>query len=649
MRILLLSLLISLTSVSLSRAADFPIKIAREILSAAMTTIDAEDQTQRALDAAANAIENSGPKDVVVVLPENTIEEYVSYELQKLEPVDDLKVELELGEGRFSFSIAGVFSQEDVEISAKLSGEIALGVKNGELSILPAISDIELDRISIGSSIQENLAEATLRRILPRMPERFSAVLTEMIDPIPLKFEAFEVDTQKKLVDLAQIQSAVGPKLEFTVTPERPIVFVSPEAVYILANLPGNGGGKSVAPPNSYSGVRNAVLAEVKRLAGSHLEQGGVAIRKASIAQYLNSALPSRNPIISADFISNDAVGVKFSEKNELAGRPDFSCSPNRFCQAASCNINRDCNQRRDCRQPHDTRNCNRCLVNNPFGGCSIRGNDPFCETAKTTQNAAYAAARGACEAEKVSARTACETQKATEAAACEAREAAAKLDCERLKAQEVAECEAKKGIKNILAELGGVGAISADIGVEYSGRINIASLTFNPNMRVTAAVTVSARARANGPVSFTPYDVVGHALCGTNWRKTLDISASAVGSVNLLSTLKDIRGTPHLVLETRPTIVTATSAPPLRDFFNKNPDLRVRCPGLNVVDLANDAVKRVSGEGAHPILDGRYEIDVPAIRVEEPIETLQLTLGGREVSMKPTINDVALMFTLAR
>ena len=649
MRIFLLSLLISLKSISSSSAAEFPIEIAKEILSAAMTTIDAEEQTQRALDAAANAIENSGPKDLVVVLPENIIEEYVSNELQKLESVDDLKVEPELGEGRFSFSIAGVFSQEDVEIAAKISGAIAMEVKNGELSILPAISDIELDRISVGSSIQANLAEATLRRILPRMPGRSSAVLTGLIDPIPLKFDAFELDTQKELVELAQIQNAAGPKLKFTVTPERPVVFVSPEAVYILANLPGNQGGKSDTPPNSYSGIRNAVLAEVKRLSGSHLQQGGMAIQKAAIARYLNSALPNRNPIISADFMSDDAVDVKFSEKIELAGRPDYSCSPNRVCSAASCNINRDCSQRRECRQPHDTRNCNRCLVNNPFGGCSIRGNDPICEAAKAAQNAAYAAARGACEAEKVAARNACEAQKATEVAACEAREAAAKLDCERLKIQEVAECEAKRGIQNLLAELGGVGAISADLAVDYSGRINIASLAFSPNMGVNATVTVSARAHANGPVSFTPYDVVGHAICGTNWRKTLDISASGSGSVNLSSTLKNIRGTPHLVLETRRTNVTATSAPPLRDFFNRNPDLRVRCPGLNVVDLTNDAVKRVTGEGAHPILDGRYEIDVPAIRVEEPIETLRLTLGGREASLKPSINDVALTFTLAR
>lgn len=648
MRIILLSLLISLKSVASSSAADLPTKIAKEILSAAMTTIDVEDQTQRALDAAAHAIENSGPKDLVVVLPENIIEEYVSHELEKLESVDDLKVELELGEGRLLFSIAGVFSEEDIQIVAKLSGAIAMEVKSGELSILPAISDIELDRVLIGSSIQANLTEATLLRILPRMPERLSAVLTGLIDPIPLKFEAFELDTEKELVDLAQIQSATGPKLEFTVTPEKPVVFASPKAVYILANLPGNEGGKSDAPPNSYSGLKNAVLAEVKRLSGSHLEQGGIAIQKASVAQYLNSALPNRNPIITADFMSEDAVDIKFNEKIELAERPNYSCSPNRVCRSASCSINRDCSQRRDCSQPHDTRNCNRCLVNNPFGGCSIRGNDPICEAAKAAQNAAYAAARGACEAEKVAARNACEAQKATEVASCEAREAAAKLDCERLKVQEVADCEAKRGIQNLLAELGGVGAISADLAFDYSGRINIAPLTFGPNMGFNAAVTVSARARANGPVSFTPYDVIGHTLCGTSWRKTLDTSASGSGSVNLSATLKNIRGTPHLVLETRGTNVAATSAPPIRDFFNKNPDLRVRCPGLNIVDLANDAVKRVTGEGAHPILDGRYEIAVPAIRVEEPIETLQLNLGGRKVSMKPTVNDVALIFTLA-
>jgi hypothetical protein len=42
---------------------------------------------------------------------------------------------------------------------------------------------------------------------------------------------------------------------------------------------------------------------------------------------------------------------------------------------------------------------CNRCLVNNPFGGCAVQGNDPVCEARKAACNACMqskAAASGA-------------------------------------------------------------------------------------------------------------------------------------------------------------------------------------------------------------------------------------------------------------
>lgn len=40
--------------------------------------------------------------------------------------------------------------------------------------------------------------------------------------------------------------------------------------------------------------------------------------------------------------------------------------------------------------------NCNRCLVSNPFGGCTIRGNDPVCEARKATCQVGGGAITGA-------------------------------------------------------------------------------------------------------------------------------------------------------------------------------------------------------------------------------------------------------------
>lgn len=82
------------------------------------------------------------------------------------------------------------------------------------------------------------------------------------------------------------------------------------------------------------------------------------------------------------------------------------------------------CVPTRDCSQPLtalSTRDCEACLVRNPFGGCAVRGLDPVCEAQK-------AASRTAAEAER----------------------AGRKADCERLKSVEVSNCRSEMELKII-------------------------------------------------------------------------------------------------------------------------------------------------------------------------------------------------------
>ncbi|KAA0698105.1 hypothetical protein DTW90_14515 [Neorhizobium sp. P12A] len=96
------------------------------------------------------------------------------------------------------------------------------------------------------------------------------------------------------------------------------------------------------------------------------------------------------------------------------------------------CNPIRDCTPNRDCTAPSFqpvTRNCYVCLLKNPLtGSCIQRGNDPACEAAKASQNAAMEAAGVAQKAQ------------------CEASKASEKLSCEIAKSKAVAECKALKG-----------------------------------------------------------------------------------------------------------------------------------------------------------------------------------------------------------
>ena len=119
------------------------------------------------------------------------------------------------------------------------------------------------------------------------------------------------------------------------------------------------------------------------------------------------------------------------------------NCTP-----SIDCRPTKDCSQpqvTRDCSQPLDTRDCSACILRHPLGGCLERGNDPFCEAAKASQNALYAANKSACEAANASQKAVyasnklyCETEKLSLKGRCETKKSAIKADCERLKLTQI-------------------------------------------------------------------------------------------------------------------------------------------------------------------------------------------------------------------
>jgi hypothetical protein len=85
-----------------------------------------------------------------------------------------------------------------------------------------------------------------------------------------------------------------------------------------------------------------------------------------------------------------------------------------------------------DCFPPLTSLNeedCNKCLVQNPFGGCSIRGNDPVCEARK-------AAGRAVAEADRSEKRAQCEAQNAASLQDCRKRMDLAIASCQHARSE---------------------------------------------------------------------------------------------------------------------------------------------------------------------------------------------------------------------
>jgi len=119
---------------------------------------------------------------------------------------------------------------------------------------------------------------------------------------------------------------------------------------------------------------------------------------------------------------------VLASEAKELTSFDFDIPSVGKFRECISqinCTPTQNCNS--FYKKKRDTRNCKKCIMKNPLGAnCIAYSNDPYCETAKAAQNAAYqfaeATAKLDCERAKVSGRIQCESKKIHELAICESK-----------------------------------------------------------------------------------------------------------------------------------------------------------------------------------------------------------------------------------
>lgn len=373
-----------------------------------------------------------------------------------------------------------------------------------------------------------------------------------------------------------------------------------------------------------------------------------------------------------------------FSEKIEIPDENAVDCTSNRNCTPTrqcdfddiDCRQTKDCSQDRDCRsgrscsfqKNHDTRNCNKCLVKNPFGGCTIRGNDPICEAAKAAQNAAYDAAhagrvldcerlknteKATCEAEKVTAKAACEAEKVTAKGVCEADKAAKKGDCERLKSQEKAQCELEKTGERALCETGKEALkrlsrtgnlANIDGGVQGTGSVEICVRKFLVSDDVsTLALSLDAEgsASAEASVKFVPLDIVGHLLCQFPFTEDKTVSVNIPRQdIDINSDLEFENTIDGLKIstETSASNIGAKISPSPRDLILQSYNMTLACaPLAGLIHPINLSVGSVV-----PEMQGDISIPVDKITNEMIVEPFELLAGedGRKIKLSFFVSD---------
>lgn len=457
------------------------------------------------------------------------------------------------------------------EIAGSLRFGLSLGTEiEGEdvvLTVLPAFTEIKFEKIELLGSLDLTNPAAFIVAAVNQFSDNISGELTRA-EFTKIRFPTAPV----KEVDFASTSNqtdGAGNSVDLRVEakPLREPVHIGQSAVLIQQDsvifllevspytLP-EPGTVEFDGATEFEAFRSDFLSTVSQLLPADEQPQGTwgVISRRFLADILNRAVNESGLCFAA---KATLAKQTFSEKIKIPDETSIDCTINRDCtprrqcnfDGTDCRQTKDCRQNRDCRSArncsftknHDTRNCRRCLVGNPFGGCSVRGNDPICEAAKAAQNAAYEAAhagrvadcerlkvtdKATCEAEKAAAKATCEAEKLAKRNICEADKAGKKLDCERLKTQEKAQCEVEKTAKKALCETGKEAlkrlsrtgnlanvngslqaAGNADMCIDkFRVSDDVSSLTFT--------LSVEGAMSAQASVKYVPLDIVGHMLC---------------------------------------------------------------------------------------------------------------------------------------
>jgi hypothetical protein len=317
-----------------------------------------------------------------------------------------------------------------------------------------------------------------------------------------------------------------------------------------------------------------------------------------------------------------------FSTKLTLPPVDSIDCTP-----TTDCTPKIDCTPKGDCSQNQD---CSACALRNLGGGCVKRWNDPTCEARKV-------AAKGTCEANKSLQKGQCEAQKSETKAKCEATKTAEKASCESLKAS-------YKAVRATGADYANVD--SKDLRLTGGGSVCISHISFDPaSLKLTGTLAVTAVARADGHINFTPLNVTGHFSCFAPVQEPVDITAVVPAqSVDINTSAKFVDDATQVSIDayfSNPihlrfpfAIVAANLA--------SDPKFTIFCPVPNAAMRLRASTPdswwpaKARGNIDHDLPDFRFDLDL----VQKPIKAGGVLIKGKLRSNKMGIGGE---FTLAK
>ena len=377
--------------------------------------------------------------------------------------------------GSISVPVAGA-----ADVGAQLHAQLATAVElaadqpAAEFRIRLAVTSLEVTSLkltrngqplpSVANEIVDALISGLLvpaQGLLNRVELRIPTIIAAKIDIRPTKNDQVSINLDPK---------TLRPKLQIVAAS----FLLDRGRLTIVAQDAGTPNNVPVKPHNlGFETFRGEFLKALNGTGATWINEGQFsAFVETNIIDRLASKMLSTGPVcVQAKIID---LPLPIHEKLRLPPETSIECAPEK-----------DCRQTMDCAQ-HDE--CRACLLRSPFGNCIQSGNDPLCEARKVANKAG-------CEADKERRRIQCEGEKVVNKGSCEA-----------LK-------EAYKRIRGTGPEYANVD--SSDLRLNGGARICLNDIKLDgKTLRLTGKLQVEGATSANGKITFTPLNVVGHVMC---------------------------------------------------------------------------------------------------------------------------------------
>jgi hypothetical protein len=515
--------------------------------------------------------------------------------------------------------------QGNLTIFAGLAGEVATpgSAPIIELRLLPAVETINITKIELSKKYDVTLAGAAIVALLNKYKDNISGELTRStLTHITVPAMADRpVDFNKTF----EVKSGSAQAAVITATNPVTVPFRVESIAWLVADNHLDALVQLTpieAPPTQPTAVVNRTFEAIKDRFASHVkddlavpnaDRTWIAIRKDVVAAAMNSLVRQAALCVSA---SAEVPNQHSETQIKLPDGMGIDCTPTKECSPRQCSFESN----------HDTRNCSACLVHNPFGGCVVRGNDPFCEAAKATQNAIYTTDANLRKAD-------CDRLAAQEKLSCEVEKSATKLLC-----------ETKKEALNALARTGKFANLDVDASMKTNDmKVCLRDFTLSPAIdRVQFALDVQGSASAKVNVKFVPLDIVGHLTCVMDWSKEQTFNASLRDSRVGISS--DI----HLITDQSGARAAATLAaipikarldPGPTEFLLKSPELLVKCPVLAAI-----APTMIALTPFVPQLKGDIDYTLPVQDVSIKLELPEQDVAGKKLTGRVAATPVSLV-----